>query len=65
MSPLLQNPVLLLDNNDLSKESVSLHEQIHTYIGEDEFVRIYMCIYIYMSVGFPGGSVVKNPPASS
>ena len=48
MSPLLQNPVLLLDNNDLSKESVSLHEQIHTYIGEDEFVRIYMCIYIYI-----------------
>ena len=26
---------------------------------------IYICLSIYPSIGFPGGAVVKNPPASA
>ena len=31
-------------------------------------IYIYVCIYIYIYImhrGFPGGSVVKNPPANA
>ena len=26
---------------------------------------IHVCVYIHRYIGFPGGSVVKNPPASA
>ena len=31
---------------------------VHTLI-----LYMYVCIYVYIYKGFPGGSVVKNPPA--
>ena len=34
----------------------------HTYVCERTHMLIYLCIYIW---GFPGGRVVKYPPANA
>ena len=35
----------------------------HKFLYECICVHVYVSLYIYMYEGFPGGSVVKNPPA--
>ena len=42
-----------------------MKECIHTHTHTHTHTHIYIYIYIYIHTGFPGGSVVKNPPANA
>ena len=41
-------------------KDIYIHTHIHIYICVNIYIYIYT--HIYLTMGFPGGSVVKNPP---
>ena len=50
---------ILVSNNDLTKICVCVYIYIYTHT----YTYTYLCVYICM--GFPGGSVIKNLPATA